>query len=98
MSACGNGDKKFFSDYFHVTLERNLHNGVFEHIFFLFFVCEVLNDLSSLCLTVKFVKFKKKRRKMCSISSRVSKYSRILCLMKYATNLSLITRANDVER
>lgn len=54
--------KSFFSDYFHVTLERNLHNGVFEHIFhinfllyFIFFFCEWLNDLSSLCLTVKFV-------------------------------------------
>jgi hypothetical protein len=30
VSACGKEIKwKSFSDYFHVTLERNLHNGVF---------------------------------------------------------------------
>jgi hypothetical protein len=33
VSACGKEIKeereKKFSDYFHVTLERNLHNGVF---------------------------------------------------------------------
>lgn len=109
VSACGKGDKKSFSDYFHVTLERNLHNGVFftrahfpfihKHVIF-FCVSNLTNFLHSLVIALSDCHFFSSfARKMYSFNfTRINLKKRdFLCLMKYGTNLSLISRAYDVE-